>query len=198
MATTNDDRLAERIRLMSLHGISKDAWKRFTSEGSWYYEITEAGYKYNMTDIAAAIGLHQLRKADRFRQERERVAELYRAKLGGMEELILPTAGADRIHSWHLFPIRLRLSAISIDRANAIDALKAAGIGSSVHWMPLHLHPYYRQTYGFRAEDFPVSNRLFWELISLPIYPSMTDEEVGEVCAVLSDIISRNRRRATG
>ena len=194
MACTNDDALAARMRTMALHGISKDAWKRFTSEGSWYYEIVAPGYKYNLTDIAAAIGIHQLRKADQFRAERARVAEQYRAALGAVEEIILPTEGPDRIHSWHLFVIRLRLDRLTIDRAQVISELKQAGFGTSVHWMPLHMHPYYRTTYGYQPEDLPMSAKLFWEIISLPIYPGMTTQDVAAFCAALTGIIARNRK----
>jgi dTDP-4-amino-4,6-dideoxygalactose transaminase len=194
MACTDDDKLAERIRIMSLHGISKDAWRRFTSEGSWYYEIVAPGFKYNLTDIAAAIGIHQLRKADQFRKERERVAALYRQRLGEIEEIILPSDDPNRIHSWHLFVIRLRLDRLTIDRAQVIQELKKAGIGTSVHWMPLHMHPYYRETYGYRPEDYPVSVRLYPEIISLPIYPSMSEADVVIVCDALTNIIARHRR----
>ena len=193
MACTNDDALAERMRVMSLHGISKDAWKRFTAEGSWYYEIVAPGFKYNLTDIAAAIGIHQLRKADAFRAERARVAARYRELLGGVEEILLPSEHPDRRHSWHLFPIRLRLDRLTVDRAAVIDVLKGAGIGTSVHWMPLHMHPYYRQTYGYRLEDFPVSSRLYPEMISLPIYPSMSDAEVATVSETLKALVARSR-----
>jgi perosamine synthetase len=195
MACTNDDAVAERMRIMSLHGISKDAWKRFTAEGSWYYEIVAPGFKYNLTDIAAAIGIHQLRKADAFRTERARVAARYRELLGGIEEIILPSEHPDRQHSWHLYAIRLRLDRLTIDRAGVIDALKGAGIGTSVHWMPLHMHPYYRETYGYKPEDFPVSAKLYWEIISLPIYPSMSDADVAIVCDTLIKIIIRNTRK---
>jgi len=195
MACTNDDQLAERMRIMSLHGISKDAWKRFTSEGSWYYEIVAPGFKYNLTDLAAAIGIHQLRKADQFRKERERVAVLYRQRLGEIEEIVLPTEDPNRIHSWHLFVIRLRLPWLTIDRDHVIEELKRAGIGTSVHWMPLHMHPYYRMTYGFRPEDLPVSAMLFREIISLPIYPRMSEGDVITVCNALMGVVARNRRR---
>lgn len=194
MACTNDDTLAERIRIMSLHGISKDAWKRFTSEGSWYYEIVAPGYKYNLTDIASAIGIHQLRKADYFRNERERVAKLYQEGLRSLGEVIVPKQHPDRIHSWHLFVIRLKLEMIGCDRAQIIQELKLAGIGTSVHWMPLHMHPYYREKYGYRREDLPVSARLFDEIISMPIYPGMTEVYVRTVCDVLTEIIGRHRK----
>lgn len=194
MACTNDDALADRMRIMSLHGISKDAWKRFTAEGSWYYEITAPGFKYNLTDLAAGIGVHQLKKADAFRRERERVALAYSRYLRGVEEIILPTVGENRIHSWHLYAIRLRLERVAIDRAQVIQDLKHAGIGTSVHWMPLHMHPYYRDTYGYKANDFPVSARLFQEIISLPIYPGLTEEEVERICEAIKGIITHHRR----
>lgn len=194
MACTNDDALADRMRIMALHGVSKDAWKRFTAEGSWYYEITAPGFKYNLTDLAAAIGIHQLKKADAFRSERERVALAYSRHLQGVEGMILPSAGENRIHSWHLYAIRLRLAHIAIDRAQVIQELKNGGIGTSVHWMPLHMHPYYRDTYGYKEKDFPVSARLFQEIISLPIYPSLTEEEVGRICDTLKSIVTQHRR----
>jgi dTDP-4-amino-4,6-dideoxygalactose transaminase len=194
MACTNDDALAERMRVMALHGISKDAWKRFTSEGSWYYEIVAPGFKYNLTDIASAIGIHQLRKADLFRRERERVASMYQKRLREVEEIILPTWDPNRIHSWHLYVIRLKLNLLTIDRASVISLLKKAGIGTSVHWMPLHMHPYYRQTYGYRPGDLPVSARLFSEIISLPIYPDMSEIGVATVCDALTAIAAKHRR----
>jgi perosamine synthetase len=194
MACTNDDALADRMRIMALHGISKDAWKRFTAEGSWYYEIIAPGFKYNLTDVAAATGIHQLRKADEFRASRARVADLYRRRLESVEEIILPVEAPNRIHAWHLFVIRLRLNRLKIDRAQVIAELKRAEIGTSVHWMPLHMHPYYRETYGYKPEDFPVSARLFQEIISLPIYPKMTEVEVATVCDALIDIIGNNLR----
>ena len=193
MACTNDDKLAERMRIMGLHGISKDAWKRFTSEGSWYYEIIAPGYKYNLTDIASSIGIHQLRKADHFRLERERVASLYSSKLASVEEIRLQPADPHRIHSHHLFVVRLKLNLLTVDHGPIITELKQAGIGCSVHWMPLHMHPYYRETYDYKPSDMPVAARLFPELISLPIFPSMTEAEISYVCDTLVKILARYR-----
>lgn len=193
MACTNDDKLAERMRIMSLHGISKDAWKRFTSEGSWYYEIVAPGFKYNLTDIASAIGLQQLRKADHFRAERERVASLYHSKLASVTEIRLQPTDTNRIHSHHLFVIRLKLNLLTVDHGPIITELKQAGIGCSVHWMPLHMHPYYREEYAYKPNDLPIAARLFPELISLPIFPSMTEEEVSYVCESLVAILARHR-----
>jgi dTDP-4-amino-4,6-dideoxygalactose transaminase len=192
MATTQNDEYADRMRIMSLHGISRDAWKRFTASGSWYYEIVVPGFKYNLTDIAAAIGLHQLRKADQFHQQRERFAKLYTELLSDVEELILPAVQPDRIHSWHLYEIRLQVKRLRIDRAQFIDELKRRGIGTSVHWLPLHMHPYYRETYGYRPEDLPQAAALYPELISLPIYPDLGEAGVEQVCEALKSIIANH------
>lgn len=192
MACADNMEYADRMRIMSLHGISRDAWKRFTAEGSWYYEITAPGFKYNMTDIAAAIGLHQLRKADLLHEKRTRLAQFYSQRLGTFEEIILPTALPDRIHSWHLYVIRLRLNRLAIDRAAVISELKKAGIGTSVHWMPLHLHPYYRETYGYRAGDLCQAARVYPEIISLPIYPDMNESEIEYVCQQLENILAKH------
>jgi dTDP-4-amino-4,6-dideoxygalactose transaminase len=189
MACTQRDDYAERMWIMSLHGISKDAWKRFTAEGSWHYEIVAPGFKYNLTDIAAAIGIHQLRRADELHRKRTKWVGLYSQLLADVEEVILPTQQPNRIHSWHLYVIRLRLDRIRINRAEVIDALKQAGITTSVHWMPLHMHPYYREKYGYKAEDFPVAARLYPELITLPLYPDMTEAEVAYVCDALKGIV---------
>jgi perosamine synthetase len=194
MACTNDDQLAERMRVMSLHGISKDAWKRFTSEGSWYYEIVAPGYKYNLTDIASSLGLHQLRKADQLRDAREKVTRMYRERLDGLPTLKLLVEDSNRIHSRHLFVVRLQLDQLSIDHGPVIAQLKEAGIGASVHWMPLHLHPYYRKTYNFEARDLPVAARVFPQLVSLPIFPDITESEVSYVCDTLKAIMLRHRR----
>ncbi len=187
MACTDHEEYANRMRIMSLHGISRDAWKRYTAEGSWYYEIIAPGYKYNLTDIAAAIGLHQLRKADALLQQRTHWAALYTQLLGDVEELVLPRRQPNRVHSWHLFSVRLR----GVNRDQCIAELKQRGIGASVHWLPLHMHPYYRQTYGYRPEDLPVAASLYPELISLPLYPGLTAEDVTYVCHALKEIIAR-------
>ncbi|MCA9830255.1 MAG: DegT/DnrJ/EryC1/StrS family aminotransferase [Dehalococcoidia bacterium] len=195
MAVTDRQDLADRMRVMSLHGMSKDAWKRFTASGSWYYEIVAPGFKYNLTDIAAAIGLKQLERANALWQERRRVASALSEGLLDVPEIELPVELSDRQHSWHLFPIRLRLEKLGIDRAAFIEELKAAGIGSSVHWMPLHMHPYYVDTYGYSAEDFPVAAAAWPRLVSLPIFPLMTAEQCGIVVDVVKDIVRRHPRR---
>jgi len=198
MACTQRDDYAERMRIMSLHGISKDAWKRFSAEGSWYYEIVAPGFKYNLTDIAAAIGIHQLRRADELHRRRTQWAGLYSHLLTDVAEVIRPTQQPNRIHSWHLYAIRLKLHRLGINRVEVVNALKQAGIGTSVHWMPLHLHPYYREKYGYRAQDFPVAARLYSEIISLPLYPDLTEADVTYVCETLKNTIASHRRAARG
>jgi dTDP-4-amino-4,6-dideoxygalactose transaminase len=182
MACTSNGAYADRMRVMSLHGISKDAWKRFSADGSWYYEIVAPGYKYNLTDIAAAIGLHQVRRADELHRKRVEAAVFYTEQLRHVEELILPRELPDRIHSWHLYAIRLKLDRLKIDRAQFIKELKDRGIGTSVHWMPLHMHPYYREKYHYQASDYPVASSLYPELVTLPLYPDMTEEDLLYVC----------------
>jgi perosamine synthetase len=193
MACTGSQEYADRMRIMSLHGISRDAWKRYTDQGSWYYEIIAPGYKYNLTDIAAAIGLQQLRKADHLHQRRTQLAELYSELLSDMDEVILPQVMPNRVHSWHLFSVRLKLDDLDTDRAEVIAQLKQAGIGTSVHWMPLHMHPYYRETLGCEPSDCPCAASIYPELITLPLYPDLTAEEVEYVCKNLREIIAHPR-----
>jgi dTDP-4-amino-4,6-dideoxygalactose transaminase len=194
MACTNNAQYADRMRMMSLHGISRDAWKRYTGEGSWYYEIIAPGFKYNMTDIAAAIGIQQLRKADLFHQRRKNIVGQYHELLNPIEEIILPKAQPNRDHSWHLFAIRLKLDRLQIDRAQFITELRQRGVSVSVHWMPLHMHPYYRETYGFAPQDLPTAASLYPEIITLPLYPDMSEGNVLQICDAIKDIVRLNRR----
>ena len=196
MAVTEDSTLAERMRLMSLHGLSHDAWGRYSGGGSWDYRILAPGYKYNLTDIAAAIGIHQLARAEKMRLAREEVARQYREELDVIEELELPPDPPDRIHAWHLFPIRLRLDRLRIDRSRFMEELKKAGVGCSVHWRPLHLHPYYTKTFGWRRADLPAATALWPRLVSLPIFPEMRRNEVDHVVASIGELCRRFRRRA--
>jgi perosamine synthetase len=195
MVCTQSEEYAERMRIMSLHGISRDAWKRYTGEGSWYYEIIAPGFKYNLSDLAAAIGLHQLRKADRLHQRRSALAGQYHAALKEVEEIVLPRVMRNRIHSWHLYVIRLKLDQLCIDRRQFIARLQQRGITASVHWMPLHLHPYYRQTYAYRPQDLPTANSLYPEIVSLPLYPDLQESDLHCICEAIKDILRRNRRR---
>ncbi len=197
MATTADEVLAERMRVMSLHGLSQDAWKRFSKGGSWDYRILAPGFKYNLTDVAAAIGIHQLARAEEMRQGRETVARRFLEAFADTEELDLPADDENRIHSWHLFPIRLRLDRLSIDRNTFMQELKARGVGCSVHWRPLHLHPYYAQTFGWRPDDLPAATAVFDRLVSLPIFPGMREEEIAGVVDTVRGLCRENRRSAS-
>jgi dTDP-4-amino-4,6-dideoxygalactose transaminase len=198
MAVTGNSLLAERMRLMTLHGLSRDAWGRYSGGGSWDYRIVAPGFKYNITDIAAAIGVGQLTRAEEMRRQREQIAKQYLAALAGVEELSLPPEDVNRVHSWHLFPVRLNLRRLKIDRNTFIEELKARGVGCSVHWRPLHLHPYYEETFGWRAEHLPVASRLWLRLISLPIFSAMREEELEYVTASVKDICARFGRRGYG
>jgi len=195
MAVTSDAGLADRMRLMSLHGLSHDAWGRYTGSGSWDYKIVAPGFKYNLTDIAAAIGIHQLHKAERMRVERENIARTYLEAFAEVEELSLPPDCVDRIHSWHLFPIKLNLESLSIGRNEFIEMLKSSGVGCSVHWRPLHLHPYYQETFGWRPSDMPVATKVWEQLVSLPIFPGMDHKEVAYVIRTVKTIFASSFRR---
>ncbi|MEZ5428753.1 MAG: DegT/DnrJ/EryC1/StrS family aminotransferase [Pyrinomonadaceae bacterium] len=188
MAVTNNQFLAEKIRLMSLHGLSRDAWKRYTDKGSWDYQIVAPGYKYNLTDIAAAIGIHQLARAEEMRQQRENVAEIYLEKMAKLDEIELPPVDENRIHSWHLFPIRLVQHKLSISRNDFIEELKKRDVGCSVHWRPLHLHPFYSSKYGWQAKHLPNATQLWSRIVSLPIFPAMTHGEIEHVVNTVKDI----------
>ena len=185
MAVTEDAGIADRMRLMSLHGLSSDAWNRYGSGGRWDYRIVAPGFKYNLTDLAAAIGLHQLARAEEMRRRREQIAAEYRAALSAVDEIELPGDDPDRVHAWHLFPIRLRLEALSVSRDRFIEELKAEGIGCSVHWRPLHLHPYYEEMFGWTADAFPVATALWPRLVTLPLFPAMKPAEIARVVDVV-------------
>jgi dTDP-4-amino-4,6-dideoxygalactose transaminase len=191
MITTGNDALAERCRIMALHGISKDAWKRYTAEGSWYYEIMAPGYKYNMTDIAAAMGIAQLAKAERMWRQRREIAQRYNEAFSVTPQLQIPYDRVDCQHAWHLYMLRLNLEQVCIDRAKFVEEMKHRNIGTSVHFIPLHLHPYYRHTYGYQPEDFPVAYQEYQREISLPIYSRMSNEDVRHVIAAVLEVVEK-------
>jgi len=191
MAVTGSPELADRMRLMSLHGLSHDAWGRYSGSGSWDYRILAPGYKYNMTDLAGSIGLAQLERAEEMRRAREDRAHRYLESLRDVDEIELPEEDPDRMHAWHLFPLRLRLDALAVDRNEVIAELKGEGIGTSVHWRPLHFHPYYEETYGWTRSDFPAASRVWERLVSLPLFPGMRDEEQDHVVSAIRAICRR-------
>ena len=194
MITTSGSELAGRMRRLSLHGMSRDAWKRYSGSGSWYYEVLEAGYKDNMTDIQAAMGIHQLKKLDRFIDTRARYAGLYSEAFADMPEIELPVVHPDRKHAWHLYVVRLALERLTVDRAQFIEELRARNIGTSVHFIPVHLQPYYQERFGYRLGDLKHAESLYERIVSLPLYPGMNDEDVEYVIHAVRDVISANRR----
>ena len=194
MATTENPEWADRMRMMSLHGISKDAWKRYTAEGSWYYEVHSPGYKYNLTDVAAALGLVQLAKCARFYEDRNRIAARYDAAFAELAEVERPAVLPGREHARHLYVIQINPERLRIGRNEFIEALKQKNIGTSVHFIPLHLHPFYRDTFGYKPCDFPNASAVFERIISLPIFPGMSDEQIERVIESVRSIAREHRR----
>ncbi len=196
MAVTRDATLAERMRLMSLHGMNRDAWKRFEASGTWDYQLVAPGFKYNMTDIAAALGLSQLAQAEQFRSARARICERYDRAFAALDAVEPLVRREGLLHSHHLYVIRLRLELLDIDRAAFIEQLKERGVLCSVHWRPLHMHPYYVETFGYASEDYPVAACVWPRIISLPLFPSMTEEEVDHVIQSVTDVVRTHAGRA--
>jgi len=194
MATTQNPEWAARMRMMSLHGISHDAWKRYTKEGSWYYEVVQPGFKYNLTDIGAAIGIEQLKKCDAFGAARNGIAAMYDERFSDLAEIQTPVCKPDVQHAWHLYVIQLDLERLKINRHQFIEALKEQGVGTSVHFIPLHLHPYYRDKFGYAPDDFPNATQIYQRIISLPIYPKMTKANIEHVIAAVSRIVQQQHR----
>ncbi|MBT9455977.1 MAG: DegT/DnrJ/EryC1/StrS family aminotransferase [Burkholderiaceae bacterium] len=189
MLCTRNAALAKRAKVMRLHGMNRDAFDRFTAKvPSWYYEIVAPGFKYNLTDIAASMGLHQLKRARGFQQRRAEIAMQYQEAFADLPLILPPDAPEGDMHSWHLYVLRLRDDA-PLSRDGLIEALYAAGIGCSVHYIPLHLHPYWRDRYGLSPEQFPHSHRAYEQMLSLPIYTKMTDADVQRVIGAVSDCL---------
>ena len=189
MLVTRDEALAKRARVMRLHGMSRDAFDRFTAKvPSWYYEIVAPGFKYNLTDIAAALGLHQLKKAQAFQQRRAAIAARYDAAFAGLPLVTPPGAAAGDLHAWHLYAVRLADGA-TLERDRFIERLFELGIGCSVHYIPLHLHPYWRERYGLEPGMFPHSQRAYERMVSLPIYTRMGDADVERVVEAVHGLL---------
>lgn len=193
MLTADADFLA-RARVLSLHGMSRDAAKRYEAGGHWSYEVLAPGFKYNMTDIQAALGLWQLRKLSRFQERRREIVAAYQAAFDGEDALVLPVERPWVEHAWHLYVLRLRPLALRISRDRFIEELAARKIGTSVHFIPIHLHPYYRNKYGYRPDAFPVTYDSFQHMISLPLNPSLTDQDVADVIDAVLDLVLAYRR----
>ncbi len=200
MLTTEDAELAARCRSMALHGLSQDAWKRYDQGGSWFYEIVAPGFKYNLSDLASALGLVQLRRSESMAERRREIAARYHDAFADEPALQPPHDREDATHAWHLYMLRLNLDRLDVARDRFIDLLTERRIGSSVHFIPLHVHPYYRETYGYRPEDFPVAHGEYLREISLPIHSRMTDGDVEDVVeAVLETAHAHGRvQRVSG
>jgi dTDP-4-amino-4,6-dideoxygalactose transaminase len=192
MLTTDQDVIAKRARVMRLHGIREDAWDRYMAEGSWYYEIVAPGFKYNLTDIAAAMGLVQLRRVYEMLEKRRHIAHLYNEAFKEIPEVKTPFYSED--HAWHLYVIRLDTEKLRIDRNQFIEELRSRGIGTSVHFIPLHMHPYYRDTYHYQPNDYPICFRVYKQVISLPIYSQMSSNDADRVVEKVKEVIGINRR----
>ena len=191
LLATDDERIFERAKVMRLHGINRDAWDRFTSEkASWEYDVIAPGFKYNLPDVAAAIGLAQLERAADLRRERQRCAAFYYEHLGDIDGIDLPVCrGPHEDHSWHLFWLVLNEKS-PVDRNRFIQSMGDAGIGTSVHYKPVHRMTYYRDRYGLEASDYPAAERHWRGCVSLPIYPSLTDAELEYICDTVRGILS--------
>lgn len=192
--TTSDKKAAEDIEALALHGLSKHAWKRYFAEASWRYDAIFAGFKYNMTDIQSSLGIHQLRKLDGFLAKRGKIARAYSKAFSNMKELVVPTAKAYVKHPWHLYALRVNPEKLNITRDQFLEALVKEGIGRSVHFLPVHLFTFYKNTFGFKRGDFPIAEYVGDNVFSLPLYPKMTSQDVSDVIRAVSRIVSYYRK----
>jgi len=192
MLVTDNDDIAEKARIYSLHGISKDAWKRYTSSGSWYYELVYPGFKYNMMDIQASLGIHQLIKLSKFIEIREKYAKTYDENFADLGYITTPFVNGNVSHARHLYPILLDIDRLKINRAQFIELLKESNIGATVNFIPIPLHPYYAKTFGYSRGAYPVSEWVYDRIVSLPLYPKMTPDDINYVSSTVRKIIVDN------
>jgi dTDP-4-amino-4,6-dideoxygalactose transaminase len=193
MITTEDDALAAKIAVASLHGMDRDAWKRYDSSGSWFYEIHDTGFKYNLSDVHSAIGIAQLRRVEELTQRRQAIAHAYNEVFANDPALQVPIAEPGVEHAWHLYVLRLRTAALTVNRNQFADMLRARGVGTSVHCIPLNTMDFYQQRYGYRTGDFPIAEDVYSRCFSLPIFPAMTDEDVAWVIESVRALARENR-----
>ncbi len=185
--------LLDEARHWSLHGMNRDAWKRYGANGSWFYDVVCPGFKYNMTDIQAALGVHQLKKLPELHARRRAIVHRYQAAFRACEELEIPTERNDVQHAWHLYVLRLNLDRARITRDRFICEMRNRNIGCSVHFIPIHLHTYYREKYQYRAEELPVAQQEYERMVSLPLSPRMTEEDVEDVISAVTGIVQQDR-----
>ena len=194
MVTTNNDAWAEEMRIKRLHGLSKDAWKRYSAEGFKPYEIIYAGYKYNMTDIQASLGIHQLARVEKNLRTREKYWEMYNKAFRDVPEIITPVEGKEIKHARHLYTILIRPELLKIDRNYLIEALKAENIGTGIHFVALHLHKFYREAFGFKRGDFPNAEFVSDRTISLPLTAKLTENDVNDVIVAVKKVLAASRK----
>ena len=194
MITTPRESLASRMRLLSLHGMSRDAWSRYSETGRWHYEVVDTGFKYNLTDIQAALGIEQLRKLESFIETRARYAQIYNQAFAGLEGVELPADRPGDRHSWHLYILRLNLDGLSINRQDFIEELRRKGVGTSVHFIPIPLHPYFARL-SLAGRLCPRALNLYSRSVSLPLYPAMAEEQVHYVAGCVKEILAAGRLR---
>jgi len=194
MITTDHSDSADKLVNLSLHGMNRDAWKRYTETGSWYYEVNALGFKYNMTDLQASLGLRQLDKFEEMQKRREEIAEKYDESFKELDEIETPHVKENVKHAWHLYPIRIRDDLLKIGRNYFIEALKEENIGTSVHFIPVHMHRYYKEKYDYKPEDYTCAKKAYEREISIPLYPKMTDEDVDDVIEGVKKIVEYYKR----
>ena len=191
---TDDEALMDRMAMLSLHGMDRHAWKRYSSAGSWYYEVAAPGFKYNLSDILAAVGLGQLERFAEFQRRRAELAAGYAERLSDVPEVRLPHARPGAVHAWHLYPVALALERLTCDRARFIDELRAENVGTTVNFIPIHLHPHFRDTLGYGPDAFPVAADAYRRAVTLPLFPRMSDRDLDDVCAAVRKVVAHYRR----
>ncbi|WP_346848624.1 MULTISPECIES: DegT/DnrJ/EryC1/StrS aminotransferase family protein [unclassified Clostridium] len=194
MLTTNREDIAEKARVISTHGMSKAAWNRYGKGGSWRYDIEYPGHKYNMFDIQAALAKTQMNKLEFMQDRRKEIVKKYEEAFSHLDGIKLPPEAEYTTHSWHLYVVRLDLDKLTIDRDKFIELMAEANIGTSVHFIPVHLMSYYRENYGYKEGDFPVAESYFDTILSLPLYPKMNDDDVEDVINAVTNIIKENHK----
>ena len=195
MVTTDNKKLAEKIRILSFHGLDKDAWSREANIKPWYYRVLNAGYKCNLSDMQSALGIEQLKRLKYFLALRKRYAKTYNEAFKGIPELVLPKQVKGTKHSWHLYIIKLEIERLKINRDQFIQALRRENIATSVHFIPLHLHPFYQKQFGYKKGDFPNAEDAYKRIVSLPLYPKMTKKDVNDVIVAVKKVLFRHKKR---
>jgi dTDP-4-amino-4,6-dideoxygalactose transaminase len=194
MLVTDDEGLARRARLFAHQGLTRDSWARYSHNGFWQHDVAALGFKYNMSDVLASLGIHQLARLPHLTEARQRIARQYQQLFESVPEIVVPQALGEVSHVWHLFVIRLRTEMLSIDRGRFIELMRERGIATSVHYIPIHYHSAYCQRFGDLRGQFPNTESAYEGIVSLPIYPSLTEAQVQRVGETAIDIIRRHRR----